>query len=172
MNKNIKLIIGLGNPDKEYENTYHNVGQKFTKFLTASKIKNYKLSREAGSRFAGKIENSNAHMNNSGLFVKQQLKKHVIKPENLLIVHDDADITLGNYKFSFGRGSAGHKGVQNIIDQLKTKNFWRLRIGIRQFQEKIRIKADLLVLKKISPADKKSLDEMFKLILHELARFS
>lgn len=151
-NKKIKLIIGLGNPDDEYKNTYHNVGIQFIEFLQNSKleIKNLKLL------------SSENYMNNSGLFVKEQLKKHKIKPENLLVTHDDSDIVLGNYKLSFGRGSAGHKGAQNVIDQLKTKNLWRLRIGIRPPKEKTRSKADSFVLKKISPTNSKKLEKVFK----------
>ncbi|MEK9183739.1 MAG: aminoacyl-tRNA hydrolase [Patescibacteria group bacterium] len=140
-----KLIIGLGNPEKEYENTNHNVGFMAVDFL-------------------GKGIKSGVYMNKSGEFVKQEIKKHKVKPENLLIIHDDSDIELGKYKLSFGRNSAGHKGAQNIINQLKTKNFWRLRIGIRPPKEKTRTKADELVLKKISPANKKKLETVFKTI--------
>ena len=108
-------------------------------------------------------------MNKSGEFVKELIKKSKVKSENLLIVHDDSDIELGFYKLSFGRNSAGHRGVQNIISQLKTKNFWRLRIGIRPAREKARAKADELVLKNISPVSKKKLEEVFKKALRELA---
>ncbi len=154
MNK-IKLIIGLGNPDPKYENTYHNVGRLFIDFW-------------------GKGVKSEVFMNKSGEFVKEQVKKNKIKPENLLIVHDDSDIELGFYKLSFGRNSAGHRGVQNIIDQLKTKNFWRLRIGIRPHsalqasRSKPRPTADELVLKSISPANKKRLEEVFKMATKEV----
>ena len=151
-----KLIIGLGNPSTgsgrvpdKYENTYHNVGHLFVDFL-------------------GKGTKSDVFMNQSGKFVKEALKKHKIKPENLLVVHDDSDIELGCYKLSFGRNSAGHRGVQNIIDQLKTKNFWRLRIGIRPHSalratpSKPRPTADELVLKHITPANGKKLERAFK----------
>ncbi|MEK7114725.1 MAG: aminoacyl-tRNA hydrolase, partial [Patescibacteria group bacterium] len=114
-----RLIIGLGNPGKEYEKTYHNAGFLFVDYLINSQlpITNYKLLK------------TDVYMNQSGNFVKKTLKKYKIKPEEILIVHDDSDIELGKYKISFGRGSAGHNGVQSIIDALKTKNFWRLRIG-------------------------------------------
>ncbi len=143
--QNFKLIIGLGNPEKEYENTNHNVGFMVIDFL-------------------GKGIKSEVYMNKSGEFVKQEIKKQKIKPEDLLIIHDDSDIELGKYKLSFGRSSAGHKGVQNIINQLKTDKFWRLRIGIRPAKEKVRTKADALVLKKISPPNKKKLEGVFKAI--------
>ena len=107
-------------------------------------------------------------MNKSGLFVKEALKKYKAKPEQLLVIHDDSDIELGKYKLSFGRSSAGHKGVQNVINHLKTQKFWRLRIGIRPSQERKRAKADALVLKKIAPANKQLLDKVFKEALKSL----
>ena len=86
-------------------------------------------------------------MNRSGAFVEKTLNKHKIKPEELIVVHDDSDIELGKYKISFGRGSAGHNGVQSIINTLKTKDFWRLRIGIGKISDQ-KTKAEEFVLKK------------------------
>ncbi len=106
-------------------------------------------------------------MNESGGFVKKIVKKNNVKPEELLIIHDDSDIKMGEYKLSFGRSSAGHRGVQSIIDSLKTKNFWRLRIGIghgptRTPHGLVRKKASEIVLKKISKADMETLNKIFK----------
>jgi len=157
--QNLKLIIGIGNPSRKYKNTYHSVGLLFIDYLTK------------------KITPSNFHilaseifMNLSGDFVKSALKKYNARPDQLLIIHDDADIEIGKYKLSFGRGSAGHKGVNSIIEKLETKNFWRLRIGIRPTLEnktlnnKKREKAETFVLKKISKKDKKILVNLFKKI--------
>lgn len=153
MNQAIKLIIGLGNPDKKYHNTYHNVGYLFIDTLDSpDAIK------------------SDVYMNKSGEFVRKEMKKRNLKPKDLLIVHDDSDIELGKTKLCLGRGSAGHRGVQNIIDQLKSKDFWRLRIGIRNPKERIRQKADQLVLKKISPANKKVLEKVFEEINKQLGK--
>ncbi len=140
-----KLIIGLGNPGEDYQNTNHNIGLMAVDFM-------------------GKGMKSEVYMNKSGEFVRQEIKKAKVKPENLLVIHDDSDIELGKYKLSFGRSSAGHRGVQNIIDQLRTDKFWRLRIGIRPATEKARTKAEDLVLKKISSASKKKLELVFKAI--------
>ena len=85
-----------------------------------------------------------------------------------MIVQDDSDIYLGNYKLSFGRGAAGHHGVENIQATLKTKNFWRLRIGIRPPNEKLRQKSEKFVLKKITAADKKILEEVFRRAGYEI----
>lgn len=159
-----KLIIGLGNPDPKYEETYHNIGYLLVDHLQNLKFKVLNL----------KLMKSDVYMNESGAFVKEQIKKFKIKPEQLLIVHDDSDIELGFYKLSFGRNSAGHHGVQNIINQLKTKDFWRLRIGIRPHsalrasQSKPRPTADKLVLKKILPVSKKRLEEVFTKAIKEL----
>ena len=88
------------------------------------------------------------YMNESGKVAKLVLKNLKAEAGSLIVVHDDSDIKLGEYKISFGRSSAGHNGVQSIIESLGTKNFWRLRIGIRK--KDIRKKASELVLKKIT----------------------
>ena len=120
--REIKLIIGLGNPGKEYEKTYHNVGFLAIDFLA----KNLPIA---------KLVKSGSYMNQSGLFVAKASKKYGAKSDQIMIIHDDADIELGKYKISFGRGSAGHRGIDSIIKSLGTKNFWRLRIGIRKNQK-------------------------------------
>lgn len=149
----VKLVIGLGNPGKEYEKTYHNIGFLTVNFLT----ENIPYS---------KFLKSDVFMNQSGDFVKKTLKKYKIRPEELMIIHDDSDIELGKYKLSFGRASAGHNGVESIIQSLKTKNFWRLRIGIRKISNNSkRTKAGELVLRKISISDMK----IFNILLPSLA---
>jgi peptidyl-tRNA hydrolase, PTH1 family len=169
MNKDlskIKLIIGLGNKDKTYENTYHNVGHLLVDFVDKnqeSRIKNQELLKSDG------------YMNNVGSFVSQTVKKTGLQPEKLLIVHDDSDIEIGNYKFSFGSGSAGHRGVESIIKSLKTKNFWRLRIGIRPPRDSLfsklrpRKKASEFVLKKISKRNGEIFQSVFEKINQELS---
>lgn len=160
---NIKLIIGLGNNNPKYENTYHNVGFLMADYLNASSLSAVTLGAKADVKIP--IEKSGGYMNEAGASVRALAKKYGMKPENLLIIHDDSDIYLGNYKLSFNRGSAGHKGVQNIIDQLKTKEFWRLRIGIRPKPKSAktpRAKAEEFVLKTIAPASKKILEKVFE----------
>jgi PTH1 family peptidyl-tRNA hydrolase len=151
-----KLIIGLGNPDPEYQNTYHNVGHLFLDFLIENRENfQFPISNDH-------LLKTDVYMNESGAFVKKALKKHNTKPEELLIVHDDSDITIGNYKLSFERGTAGHHGIESILANIKTNNFWRLRIGIRPQNEKVRQKSEKFVLKKIAVADKKLLEEVFQ----------
>lgn len=145
----VRLIIGLGNPGKKYERTRHNAGFLFIDELESLKIKIT-------------LAKSQSFMNESGKAVSDLIKFYKIKPENILIVHDDIDILWGNYKFSFGRSSAGHKGVESIIKSLKTKNFWRLRIGIQPAFAKRHIKADKIILKKFTPAEFKTLNQTIK----------
>ncbi|MDO8429958.1 MAG: aminoacyl-tRNA hydrolase [bacterium] len=146
-----KLIIGLGNPDAKYKNTYHNVGHLFVDYLD-SRV----------SKVESRLLKSDVYMNESGSFVKKEMKKSSAKPEELLVIHDDSDITVGNYKLSFDRGAAGHHGIESIQATIKTNNFWRLRIGIRPAKEKVRQKSEEFVLKKISSANKKIFEEVFE----------
>lgn len=155
MNK-IKLIVGLGNPRKEYEHTRHNAGFSFIDFLE-NNFKNKKTI----------LAKTQIFMNESGRAVAKLLKSNRMSPKNILIVHDDIDIPWGNFKFSFGRSSAGHKGVESIIKTLKTKNFWRLRIGIQPATEK-RVKAEKIILKKFTPKELEKFDEIFKKAVFEL----
>ncbi len=148
----IKLIIGLGNNDPTYETTYHNVGFLFIDYF--NKIES-----------TLPVLKTKGYMNESGIEVKKMLKKYKIDPKNLLIIQDDSDIFIDDYKFSFDHGSAGHKGIQNIIDQIKTKEFWRLRIGIRpepKTEGEPRKKAEDFVLKNISAINLKILNGVFE----------
>src|SRR3989338_8138966 len=155
MNK-IKLIVGLGNPGKEYEHTRHNMGFLFIEILE-NNFKNKKII----------LAKTEVFMNKSGTAVLALIKQLKTKPENVLIVHDDIDILWGDFKFSFGRSSAGHKGVESVIKALKTKNFWRLRIGIQPLQ-KTRIKADKIILKKFTPDEIREFNKIMKKAISEL----
>ena len=127
----IKLIIGLGNPGKEYDRTRHNAGFLF---IDALESKNFPPTEDVPKGQKNKkiiLAKSESFMNESGKAVAAAIKFYKLKPENILVAHDDIDILWGTFKFSFGRSSAGHKGVESIIKALKSKNFWRIRIGIQ-----------------------------------------
>ena len=119
-NPDFKIIFGLGNKGPKYQRTYHNVGFLFVDYLTRN-VPNC----------APLVKKNAGFMNEAGITLKKLVKKESLAPESILIVHDDYDITLGNYKLAFGRGSAGHKGVASVMNTLGTTSFWRLRIGIR-----------------------------------------
>lgn len=163
-----KLVIGLGNPDKKYENTYHNAGFLFVDYLTEKKevdwkkIKTFQFCKSGGIIFAKPL----VYMNTSGMAIKDALSYFKLKPETALVVHDDSDIHIGSYKLAYGRGAGGHHGVESIIESLGTENFWRLRIGIRPLltgNKKHREKAEEFVLKKISAKHAEELEKAFYL---------
>ena len=124
------LLVGLGNPGKKYEHTRHNAGFLFIDALE-NNLKNMSLRDISRREKKIILAKTQVFMNKSGAAVLSLIKFYKVKPENVLIVHDDIDILWGKFKFSFGRSAAGHKGVESIIKTLKTKNFWRLRIGIQ-----------------------------------------
>ncbi len=164
--QNITIIVGLGNPGKEYEDTYHNVGSWMIEERLAQsgasgfqKEKIFQFSKGGGLIFAKPL----IFMNDSGRAVQAVLKKFNARTDNLLVIHDDSDIIVGDYKVAWGRGSAGHNGIKSIIDTLGTQDFWRLRIGIRPLPVRgKRLKAGDFVLKKISLANKKTLKQVFE----------
>lgn len=160
-----KLVIGLGNPGKKYENTYHNAGFLFIDDLTKKeevgwkKIKTFQFCRLDDTIFAKPL----VYMNSSGGAAKDALSYFKLKPEAALVIHDDSDLYIGSYKLVHGRGAGGHHGIESIIESLGTKNFWRLRIGIRPpitDKKNPRKKAEEFVLKKISAKHTKELKKV------------
>jgi PTH1 family peptidyl-tRNA hydrolase len=132
----MKLVVGLGNPGKEYEGTRHNVG-----FLVIDKLINNEQLTISKKLNAGVLKTTldkkrvvfakpQTFMNNSGVAVQALLNFYKLKPENLVVIHDDKDVPLGEIRVQAGRGSAGHHGVDSIIENLGTKDFTRIRIGI------------------------------------------
>lgn len=129
------LIVGLGNPGRRYEQTRHNLGATWVKELclnhSAILKTNYKLSADIASISANVIcLVSHEYMNNSGFGIKKAMDYYKIDPINALIVHDELDLAIGDIRFKNTGGHGGHNGLKNIIEQLKTKDFKRLRIGI------------------------------------------
>lgn len=139
---NLKIIIGLGNPGKKYINNRHNIG-----FIFLDEIKknygfpDFKLEQKFDTQLTlsqnsklGKnkilLAKPQTFMNNSGKSVQNLANFYKISPENILVIHDDIDIFLGKYKLATDSSSAGHNGIQNIIDILGTKKFNRIRIGV------------------------------------------
>lgn len=130
----MKLIVGLGNPGKEYRNTRHNVG-----FMIVDHYLNKVTWKE---KFEGlyceKIINDEkivflkpqTFMNLSGISVKKALDYYKLNIEDILIIQDDLDIELGHYKLKRNSSSGGHNGINSIISSLNTDSFLRLKIGI------------------------------------------
>lgn len=140
------LIVGLGNPGIKYQKTWHNIG--------------FRAVDEIPKRNNLVMAKPQSFMNNSGKTVKVLIKHYKLNPENLIIIHDDIDLPLGKFKIQKNRGSAGHKGVQSIIKELGTKNFWRIRIGICPQKGKPK-NIEKFVLKKITK-EEKTIKEIIK----------
>jgi len=167
------IIVGLGNPGAEYENTRHNTGrialevfrnaEKFPEWELNSKIKALTSTGKVGKESVTLVE-PETYMNKSGgsLGALVKVKKSKIfkkgTAENLVVIHDDLDIPFGSYKISFNKSSGGHRGVESIIKMIKTEAFVRIRVGISPVTPAGKMKkphgeeaVDKMILGKFSP---------------------
>ncbi|MBU3935174.1 aminoacyl-tRNA hydrolase [Patescibacteria group bacterium] len=127
-------LIGLGNPDRQYQNTRHNLGQ----LVILNLIQNLNLKLKTNPKLSAKIIKHQdwliaiptTFMNESGLAVQKILSYYKISPNHLYVIHDDLDLGVGDWKIQFDRGPAGHNGVTSVIQNLGTQSFYRLRVGI------------------------------------------
>ncbi len=169
------LLIGLGNPREKYSKTAHNAGfrvidffQEKNNFAPFSKDNTLNALSVQGTIEGKKVAliKPLSFMNLSGGPVKKSLKKFCLPAEKMIIVQDDADIPLGVLRFSFARNAGGHKGVESIIKSIKTKNFFRLRVGVGKKEAE---KAKELVLKGLPPyaekTEEKAAEELKKSVL-------
>ncbi len=165
----MKLIIGLGNPGKNYKDTRHNVGSNVIfalceKFEVALK-KDWFISAQSAKIVLGKehvvLAVPQTYMNLSGIAVKALVKKHKIDLSDILIVCDDLDLDTGLIKIKTTGSASGHNGVKSIIEHLKSQEFSRLRIGIGRPKH---VNADIsdYVLSKFEKKEKQLIDETIK----------
>lgn len=139
-----KLIVGLGNPGKKYENTRHNAGFKALDYLADQwHVNSFSASRHADALttdaiVAGEkvgVVKPQTFMNKSGVAVQALSDYFDITSNNILIVHDDIALNTGELRVSFASSSGGHNGVQSIINHLGTQEFTRLRIGVESVSQ-------------------------------------
>src|SRR5260221_371671 len=177
----MKLIIGLGNPGKEYQKTRHNIGfmavEQFLKAYEPEKETVWTDSKKFKSDIAdiewdddhGHVEKvilvkPKTFMNNSGMAVALLAKFYKVKSEDIWIVHDEVDFPAGTMRIRLGGASAGHRGVMSIIEALGTDVFWRFRLGIGrpgEEREKGRGVSEY-VLEGFDHGDKRRIREMLK----------
>jgi len=138
----MKVIIGLGNPDKKYNNTRHNIGffvldtflknnsKVFSSFLKNKKFKAYVSE--------GSIDNNKiillkplTYMNNSGESVLLLKKYFNLENKDICVIQDDKDLDFGKIKFKKDSGSGGHNGIKSIIDKISGNDFFRIKIGVK-----------------------------------------
>ena len=158
----IRLIVGLGNPGKEYERTRHNAGFWLVeRFASSNGIvlrKDPKFQALVGRHEASGawLLMPQSYMNASGRAVQMLAGFFKIKPEEILVVHDELDFAPGVAKMKLGGGIAGHNGLRDISQKLGSHEYWRLRLGIGHPGDK-----DLVhdyVLHKPSSEDRAAID--------------
>lgn len=140
----IRMVAGLGNPGDEYADTRHNAGFKAIDVLASQAGVAY-WKNQAGAEVAaikvndpdeegGKREvllvKPQSYMNTSGGPISKLCAQHKVKPEELLVIHDELDIPAGDVRVKVGGGHAGHNGLRSIIDKLGSRDFSRIRAGI------------------------------------------
>ncbi len=184
------IVLGLGNPGEEYEKTRHNTGRMAVEaFAKVQKFAGFKDDKKTQSlKVGGKVGKTKVmcllpetFMNKSGNALKKTITSQKAA-EKLIVIQDEIDIPLGSYKVSFNKGSAGHRGVESIIKAVKTKEFFRIRVGVSPATPKGKIKkpkrekvldflmgnfkpAELVILKKTF---KKTNEEIGKIVSEKL----
>ena len=168
----MKLIVGLGNKGREYENTRHNMG-----FMLVDRYLQYKnITDKFKEKFNAMyiettINNEKVifikpmtYMNNSGIAVRAFLDFYKLNSEDVLVISDDLDLDLGKFRLRRNGSSGGHNGLKSIISHLGTDNFKRLRIGISNDKD------DVInyVLSKFSKKELNDIDTMFDTLVDVL----
>ncbi|MFA5967052.1 MAG: aminoacyl-tRNA hydrolase [Patescibacteria group bacterium] len=130
----MKLIVGLGNPGNQYAKTRHNIGFMVADALAKELGLEFKTSKKYNALFTKSADwellKPQTFMNNSGTVVQAVSRKHGIPPENILVIMDDLDMEAGKLRYRAEGSSGGHRGLQSVIDNLKTDQIARLKIGI------------------------------------------
>lgn len=161
----ITIIIGLGNPGTKFERTRHNVGfMVLDKFAKENNFPDFNLQKKYNALVSENTINAEkvilakpqTFMNDSGKTAKELLKNNKAAETNLIVIHDDIDLEVGKIKIVRERGSAGHKGVESIINNIGNEGLIRFRIGIGSLQK---TKAMSVVLKKFNKTEQNIIDE-------------
>lgn len=168
-----KIIVGLGNPGKKYAHTRHNIG-----FMIVDELAR-RISGEDATKFGSKLDaevldlgeyvfvKPQTFMNLSGTSVQKVSAFYKVSLDKICVIHDDADVPLGSYKFQTGKNAAGHKGVADVIEKLGSNSFWRARIGIsRPYNAQFDI--DDWVLERLSADEQSSIEKHIESIQKDI----
>jgi len=167
----MEIIIGLGNPGEQYQNTRHNVGfWAIDEFAKKNDFGGFKMEKKFEAEISKKgkvfLAKPQTFMNNSGKTAKKL--KAINKTATFVILHDDVDLPVGKIKIAKERGSAGHKGVESVIKAIGNKGLIRVRIGIGA---KKNADAAKIVLKNFSPEEQKTINKTLKIVASALDLF-
>ncbi len=175
----MELIIGLGNPETEYANTRHNAGFLILdKLATAFEFPIWKFDKKSNAEITkGEINKKRTvlakpqtYMNDSGTAVRSLLDFYKLTLADIIVIHDDKDIPLGEIRVQTNRGPAGHNGIKSIIEHVGTQNFTRIRVGVApKTQEEIKNTADF-VLGKFTTEEKKVLGTVTEHVIKEVEK--
>ena len=173
----MKLVIALGNPGKGYEMTPHNIGWVILDaFLNKHSTEVLWEKHHKVKAFVTKVAIKDAqylfvkpqtYMNKSGEAVRDLLSFYKLSVDQVIVIHDEVDLKLGEIKIATDSGAAGHNGVQNIIDILKTKNFTRLRVGVKT-PKKDKIPTEKFVLQRFSFLEQRKIKKVMPKYLEVL----
>lgn len=160
----MKLVVGLGNPGKEYQQTRHSFGFLALDALLEKKQLKWSEKKDCQSLIASFQDNKDkiilcqpqTFMNNSGEAVQKLKKFYKLKNDDIIVIYDDLDLPFGIFKVAAKRSSGGHNGIESIIQALKSTDFVRLRLGIGPQTGS----AEDFVLKKFNTTEKKKLPEI------------
>ncbi len=167
------LVVGLGNPEKKYEETRHNIGFRVLDVFAKEVKADFKISEKFNSEiaestltFPGEKKHAKVllikpqtYMNNSGDAVSKVVNFYKLRTEDqIIIIHDDLDIELGKIRIRLSGSSAGQKGIQSIIDKIGTDKFIRFRIGIKPEGGQLK-PAEKFVLEKFTTTEKRVISE-------------
>ena len=175
------LIMGLGNPGDEYHHTPHNVGFAALESLYTYLEKNHysptpwKMDKKSNALLAQCtmhdhtviLAKPQTFMNLSGISIKSLTENWQLKTGNCIVLHDDIDLVQGTIRIRNNGSSAGHKGIQNIIDVLGTQEFARVRIGVRPTLD-FQGDTTAFVLKKMSKTTQQMFAHVYELVVQEL----
>jgi PTH1 family peptidyl-tRNA hydrolase len=157
------LIVGLGNPGEEYENTPHNLGFMVIDRLAAAH--SIRVSRKENTSFVGlgavggkrlALAKPQTYMNLSGPAVRGLLERYGLEPGRLIVVYDELDLPWGSMRIRMKGSAAGHNGVKSLISSLGTNEFARVRIGIDPGNP---VKGEQFVLGQFKRAQKQDVEE-------------
>lgn len=172
----MKLIVGLGNPGKNYKNTRHNIGFAIIDTICQNeRFSPWRMEKKYQAEISdGHVVTQTAilakpqtFMNNSGEAVELLIKYYKIPVSDIMVIHDDLDLPIGTIRISQNASSGGHRGIQSIIDHLQTQAFVRFRFGIAG-EEKGAMPEEKYVLQKFSSSEQLKIDSATNLIIEAI----